>query len=118
MTAATLPFDSAMLKAAQSGSSRAVMFTLSVAASFPSRRNLGRAFFCLIPSFAQEASGFEPTPAVRNGSVANGKIQLVCDETQMVTENGVSEPTLRAGTTPAKITTRSGSPLGYNLNLC
>jgi hypothetical protein len=73
--------------------------------------------FLCPPSFVHETSG-EPTPAVRNGSIASGKIQLVCDKTQMVTENGISEPTLRAGTLPAKITTRSGSPLGCNLNLC
>jgi hypothetical protein len=37
-----------------------------------------RLAFFVHSSFAQDVSG-EPTPAVRNGSVASGKIQLVCD---------------------------------------
>jgi hypothetical protein len=109
---------------------RQLWFRDRLAAQHPSLKPLGMIFLATPnaygnrlwlslcpPSFVHETSG-EPTPAVRNGSVASGKIQLVCNKPQMVTENGISEPTLRAGTLPAKITTRSGSPLGCNLNLC
>lgn len=39
----------------------------------------------------------EPTLRARNGSVASALVHLICEAVQMVAENGVSEPTLRAG---------------------